>query len=238
MEVTPFTCVGHWHGAPVVPVSRREWEDMRQRPALAELCRLREAGNEDLKRRLPVWTPHCSLFRNNHRSIADAERPLQRLMLDFDEKGHSMEILQKSRELEEQGKWKILLVEESVRRGTHVLIALPEGMSAEEAQKRFSHDVGFQADAAVKDVSRCIYMVPMEYTLYMCRELFEVGDFSSPQSNTAFEGVFSSLPSDSVQEEKEKLRVTPCDSVVQKNKYPQTFKGTPYTDIIAEWFRR
>ncbi|MBR5204599.1 MAG: hypothetical protein IKW32_05205 [Bacteroidaceae bacterium] len=222
MEVTPFTCVGDWHGAPVAPVGRREWEDIRQRPSLAELCRLIEAGNEELKRRLPVWTPHCSQFRNNHRSIADAERPLQRLMLDFDEKGHSMEILEKSRQLQEQGKWKILLVEESVRRGTHVLIALPEGMSAEEAQKRFSHDVGFQADAAVKDVSRCIYMVPMEHTLYMCQELFEVGEESIKNEEIR---MMNEELNDKHKEEK-------------NSSFPTSFKGTPYTDIIAEWFRR
>ena len=233
--VNTFTCMGDWHGASVVPVTRKEWEEARRKPSLTELCRLIEAGNEKLKRRLPVWTPHCAAFKDNHRAIADAMRPLPRLMLDFDEKGHSAEILEKSLRLQAEGKWKILLVEDSVRRGTHVLIELPDGMTAEEAQKRFSHDVGFQADAAVKDVSRCIYMVPEGHTLYVSEELFEVDDFGSPQSNTEFKGVISSPPSDGVQGEK--LRVTPCNSVVQ-NKHPQTFKGVPYTDIITEWFRR
>ena len=172
--VNTFTCMGEWHGAPVLPITRQEWEEARRKPSLAELCRLIEAGDEKLKRRLPVWTPHCGLFKNHHRSIADALKPLPRLMLDFDEKGHSAEILEASLRLQEQGKWKILLVEDSVRRGTHVLIALPNGMTAEEAQKRFSADVGFQADSAVKDVSRCIYMVTEAHTLYVSDELFLV----------------------------------------------------------------
>jgi hypothetical protein len=187
--MSTFTCLGDWHGAPVLPITRKEWEEARRKPSLIELCRLIENGNEELKRRLPVWTPHCGLFENNHRSIADALKPLPRLMLDFDEKGHSAEILEKSLQLQEQGKWKILLVEDSVRRGTHVLIVLPDGMTAEEAQKRFSADVGFQADAAVKDVSRCIYMVTEAHTLYVSEELFEVAD-SSPQSSTESHGVF------------------------------------------------
>ncbi len=83
---TTFTCLGDWHGAPVVPVTRKEWEEARRKPALAELCRLVRAGDEKLKRRLPVWTPHCAEFENNHRAIADALRPLSRLMLDFDER--------------------------------------------------------------------------------------------------------------------------------------------------------
>ena len=64
--------MGDWHGAPVLPITRKQWEEARRRPSLIELCRLIEAGNEELKRRLPVWTPHCGLFENNHRSIADA----------------------------------------------------------------------------------------------------------------------------------------------------------------------
>lgn len=61
---------------------------MRREPWLAEMCRRIEAGDEKLKRRLPIWTPHCAAFRDNHRAAADALKPLPRLMLDFDEKGH------------------------------------------------------------------------------------------------------------------------------------------------------
>ena len=134
-----FTCIGRTHGAPAVPVDRKEWERLRGEPWLAEMCRRIEAGEENLKHRLPIWTPHCSAFKDNHRSIKDALEPLQRLMLDFDEKGHSAEILQKALKLQEEGKWQILLVEDSVRRGTHVLITLPPGMTAEEAQIGRAH---------------------------------------------------------------------------------------------------
>ena len=246
--------MGDWHGAPVIPITRKEWEEARRRPSLIEQCRLIEAGNEELKRRLPVWTPHCGLFENNHRSIADALKPLPRLMLDFDEKGHSAEILEKAIQLQEQGKWKILLVEESVRRGTHVLIVLPQGMSAEEAQKRFSADVGFQADAAVKDVARCIYMVTEAHTLYVSDELFTPDVIQSEAKNlenTAQQEVYApeilrrDAPLDdmtggggcssSMEEENSvELRVLRGE----KKKFPQTFKGIPYADIIAEWFRR
>ena len=146
---------------------------MRSEAWLAEMCRRIGAGDEKLKAKLPVWTPGCAEFKNNHRALADALKPLRRLMLDFDEKGHSAEILAKAMELNAQGRWKILLVEESVRKGTHVLIALPEGMTPQEAQQRFSNDIGFVADPALKDVaSRCIYMVPSGNTLYVNEEMF------------------------------------------------------------------
>ena len=165
-----FTCIGRGHGSPVRPATRAEWEAMRSEPWLADMCRRIEAGDEKLKHRLPVWTPHCAGFRNNHRAAADALRPLPRLMLDFDEKGHSAEILDKALRLNAAGRWQVLLVEESARRGTHVLITLPAGMTPQEAQQRFSADIGFRADGALKDVSRCIYMVPQDHTLYVDEE--------------------------------------------------------------------
>ena len=174
MTTIKFTCIGKGHGAPAIPATRKEWEELRNAPWLADMCRRISAGDEALKAKLPVWTPGCAEFKDNHRAMADALKPLRRLMLDFDEKGHSAEILAKAMELNEQGRWKILLVEESVRKGTHVLIALPEGMTPQEAQQRFSNDIGFVADPALKDMaSRCIYMVPKENTLFVSEEMFE-----------------------------------------------------------------
>ncbi len=228
-----FTCIGRGHGAPVLPATRQEWEAMRREPWLAEMCRRIEAGDEKLKRRLPIWTPHCAAFRDNHRAAADALKPLPRLMLDFDEKGHSAEILERSLALQKEGKWQVLLVEESVRRGTHVLIVLPDGMTPQEAQQRFSADVGFQADGALKDVSRCIYMVPEDHTLYVDEErLFApavppVGTHHGASDDDAH------------------ANDTPKADVAAPAETPQadaplcvpTFKGVPYSEIIGQWFK-
>ena len=174
MVNTHFTCIGRSHGAPALPATKEDWEKMRRDPKLLDMCRRVLAGHEKVKPKLPVWTPSCAGFANNHRAIKDALCPLPRLMLDFDEKGHSKEILERSMELMKEGKWEILLVEESVRKGTHVLITLPDGMSPQEAQNRFSHDVGFQADPSLKDVARCIYMVPESYTLFVNERMFSM----------------------------------------------------------------
>ena len=157
-----FTCIGRGHGAPVLPATRTEWEALRGQPWLAEMCRRIEAGDEKLKHRLPVWTPHCAAFKDNHRAAADALRPLPRLMLDFDEKGHSQEILARALELQKAGRWQVLLVD--------------------------SADVGFQADGALKDVSRCIYMVPADHTLYVDEE----GLFSAEETARSEVSQFSS----------------------------------------------
>ena len=222
VNTTYFTCIGKGHGAPAIPATRADWEKMRRENWLAKMCERIRNGQEELKAKLPIWTPCCAEFANNHRAIADARKPLRRLMLDFDEKGHSAEILAKCRELQEQGKWEILLVEESVRKGTHVLITLPEGMLPQEAQQRFSDDVGFVADPALKDIARCIYMVPESYTLYVNERIF------SPQSTQSSTELLNN-PAD---EEKEKNSVELRVLRGENQDYPQTYEDIPYSQIV------
>ena len=220
-----FTCIGKGHGAPCTPASKEEWEQLRREPWLAQMCERIAKGDDELKHRLPVWTPHCAEFANNHRAIADAIKPLNRLMLDFDEKGHTDDILSKLKI--ENGELKngcaepdlhgmvVLLVEESVRHGTHVLVELPDGMTAEQAQELMKEATGFAPDAAVKDVSRCIYMVPDDHTRYVSERLFNIGTAdTASKENTA-------LPLGS-----------------SKNPCQKEFKGIPYSSIIAEWWHR
>mgnify|MGYP002623724944 CR=1 FL=1 len=233
MKKQYFTCIGKGHGSPCLPATREDWEKLRRESWLKEMCARIERGDEQLKHRLPVWTPHCAEFRNNHRAIADAVRPLNRLMLDFDEKGHTMDILSKLGMRNEKGEMvvapevsgmTILLVEESVRRGTHVLVELPDGMSPEEAQKLMQEATGFTPDAAVKDVSRCIYMVTEEHTKYVSERLFLATDNKTDRTEPAAEPP------------REEKVLDSCGPL--QKEYPQEFKGIPYTSIIAEWWHR
>ena len=109
----------------------------------------------------------------------------------------------------------VLLVEESVRRGTHVLVELPDGMTPEEAQALMQEATGFTPDAAVKDVSRCIYMVPEDHTKYVSPRLFEVAEVKEGDKQNYL------LPSPSGEGQEVRL-----------------FKGIPYSSIVAEWWRR
>ena len=221
-QETFFTCYGAGVKAPVRPVTRTQLQQMRRDPKLAERCRLILEGNEDMKADLPVWTPHCAAFDNHHRAVKDALKPLQRLMLDFDDKGHSPEILSRSLELHRDGVWQVLLVEESVRKGTHVLITLPAGMSVQEAQERFSADVGFKADPALKDVARCIYLVPHDYVLHEDEALYHPLDAVAVEPSA---DAYPPLPQAEAPSAPAAL-------------FPTDFKGVPYADIIGEWFAR
>ncbi len=217
MEQEYFTCIGRGHGAPCLPSTRREWEALRREPWLAEMCKRIENGQDELKHRLPVWTPSCAAFKDNHRAACDALKPLNRLMIDFDDKGHTDEILQKlkSGRVEEL---KVLLIEESARRGTHVLVELPAGMDAATAQQLMKEATGFEPDKQVKGIDRCIYMVPESHTRYVSDLLFTCPDMlvqSLQQSET-----------------------TPTAEHAEEPTEHKEFKGIPYSSIIAEWWHR
>ena len=214
-----FTCIGKGHGAPCLPATKEDWEKLRRESWLAQMCARIEKGDEQLKHRLPVWTPHCAEFKDNHRAIADAVKPLNRLMLDFDEKGHTIDIMAKLKE--ESGKLKdagieVLLIEESVRKGTHVLVQLSENLTVEQVHEMMVEATGFTPDAAVKDVSRCIYMVPEDHTKYVNPKLW------TPSDSPCIEGEHD----DAVAPPKQEGTGEVC------------FKGIPYTSIISEWWRR
>ena len=235
-----FTCIGKGHGAPCLPATKEDWEKLRRESWLAQMCARIEKGDEALKHRLPVWTPHCAEFANNHRAIADAVKPLNRLMLDFDEKGHTSDIMSqlrvKNEELRVAG-IEVLLIEESVRRGTHVLVELPEGMTPEEAQELMKEATGFTPDAAVKDVSRCIYMVPEDHTKYVSPKLFETREKSLTNTNltnpTNKEVVLAD--SDLTDKTDKNNSCNSCNSCSEKER---EFKGIPYSSIISEWWHR
>ena len=224
-----FTCIGKGHGAPCLPVTEQEWLEFRKQPWLAQMCARIEKGDDELKHRLPVWTPHCAEFKDNHRAIADAVKPLNRLMLDFDEKGHTDDILSKFSQKGPSllcGNLEVLLVEESVRRGTHVLVELPEGMTPEEAQTLMQEATGFTPDAAVKDVARCIYMVPEDHTRYVSEKLFEVAEVVEGDT----QGTGTSVTSQATSQ----MSQSPCVAEAEE----RCFKGIPYSSIVAEWWHR
>ena len=224
-----FTCIGKGHSAPCLPATRKEWEALRRESWLAQMCARIEKGDNELKHRLPVWTPHCAEFKDNHRAIADAIKPLNRLMLDFDEKGHTDEIVAR---LREKSPLVVLLIEESVRQGTHVLVELPENLTVEQAQELMAIATGFTPDPAVKDVSRCIYMVPEDHTKYVSPKLFEV-TVSSPELGEARRGLNEGKTPAT---ESAPVQTTPTPPNLGGE--DKCFKGIPYTSIISEWWRR
>ena len=227
LEPVYFTTIGRGVETPCFPATRNDWERLRKESWLQDMCSKIEKGNDELKRQLPVWTPSCVEYKDNRRSSVNAIKPLNRLMMDFDEKGHTNEIManltNKDGQIADVSDMKILLVEESARRGTHVLVELPEGMDADTAQHLMREATGFEPDVKVKGLDRCIYMVPMSHTRYVSESLFEPTIATNNFTNTV-------------------KQVNPSHSHVSTSApergYRNDFKGIPYNSIISEYWRR
>ena len=176
-----------------------------------------EETQKMFKDQLPFWTPRCAGFLNNHRQQTNALKPLRRLMIDIDDekgktadimamltpastdvgrgfpsrKSESTSMLESTSESKSEslyiGQFEVLLIEESIRKGTHVLISLPEGMTPEEAQKEFAEAVGMKVDSSVKNVAGFIYQVPAENTKYLSEKLFEVEEALENEAGKAGE---------------------------------------------------
>lgn len=186
MVKTIFTCIGKNHGANVQSSDKEKWTAIRNSSELSELCRQIEfAADEEtvlkLKAKMPVFTPRCAKFEGNRRREDKVLAPLNRLMFDIDEKGRTDDVLTHLKD-GKIGEFEVLLIEESVRRGTHVYVTLPKGMTPDEAQKRFSSLVGINVDPAVKNVAGCIYMVSADHERYVSEKMFDISEASEVKS--------------------------------------------------------
>ena len=188
----PFTCIASSHSGLATPTDRAMWEAIRKTPNLIGIAeKINEPGITDeevraLKSQLPIWTPRCAKFKNNHRAEADAEVLTYILVFDIDEKGRTEYIMVKTNPYLYPcyGPFEIVLIEESIRHGTHVAVKLPAGMTPEEAQREFSRMIGLKVDPVVKSVAGCIYQVPESFTRYVSDELFK----DPPQPSLSREG--------------------------------------------------
>ena len=186
-----------------------------------------ETRKAELKKRLPIFTFHAT-FKNGRRKNDDAV-PSGLSIYDQD---HIANPRAKWAEIEPR-KEELGIVLAHITpssEGLRLVFVIPQGMDLAEAQAWMARELGDKEyDACVKDHARCSFAVPREYVLFV-----DVDGLFSPQITQIITD--KNLPSDGVQDENNKNN--PCESVESVVKYAETFKGTPYTTIIAEWFRR
>ena len=186
-----------------------------------------ETQKANLKKRLPIFTFHA-MFPNGRRKNEDAV-PSGLSIYDQD---HIPNPRAKWAEIEPR-KEELGIVLAHITpssEGLRLVFVMPQGMDLAEAQAWMARELGDKEyDACVKDFARCSFAVPREYVLFV-----DVDALFAPQITQIITD--KNLPSDGVQDENNKNN--PCESVESVVKYSETFKGTPYTTIIAEWFRR
>lgn len=153
-------------------------------------------------------------------------------MFDIDDKGHTEEILKlmvsttESTEKTEMyiGPFLVLMVEESVRRGTHVLVVPPSDLSLTDAQALFSQLINLPVDPAVKNVAGCIYMVPEDHVRYQSPRFF-----TTEIINDKFVKINGNSCSKEERAFTDNLRSIDGNSRLE---YPDNYDGIPYTLLV------
>lgn len=166
------------------------------------------------KKMLPVITPHAT-FKNGRRLNADAV-PSGFSMYDIDHIPDPEGYFARNVAPRVEALRIVLAHKTPSTEGLRLVFAVPEGMGLGEAQRWMSEQLGdSNYDGAVKDLARCSFVVPRDYILCLSERLFEEAE----------------------EVESGKVKVESGEKGESGNSQLSTFKGVPYKDIIAEWFR-
>ena len=225
--------------------------------------RINDSHEEEEQRRLkgylPFRCPHYTRFRDDYRDrehiVAESFTWQTCIDIDDPEKVEQANMMSEKLDIEAGGQWQGLMLhkEYSIRRKLHIDIRLPLGMTVPEAQRAYCKALGMPeaCDTTCFTPERFIYISPADFEIYRAdgwyaqlseeeitqrRKAYtdrglsidgrtEGGSFYDPGDEDAPANVTSS-----------NVPEVPAEKV--ETRYPQEFKGVPYTPIISEYWRR
>ena len=208
--------------SPQVARTCAEIEDALEKCRRGELTQDEfETIKSQLKRRLPILTPHAT-FRNGRRKNDEA-LPSGLSMYDLD---HIPNPRAKWAEIEAR-KEELGIVFAHITpstEGLRLFFVIPGGMNLADAQAWMAQQLGdIQYDACVKDYARSSFLVPREYVLWVDEEgLFKIRQEATetPSNENPCH------PWSSLSEAK-----NPCQKE-ETSTYPQTYEEIPYSQIV------
>ena len=222
-----------------------------------------EEEQRKLKGWLPFRCPHYTKYRDDYRDREHivAESFTWQTCIDIDDP----ELVEKANEMSEKldieagGKWQGLMLHKdySIRRKLHIDIRLPLGMTVPEAQREYCKALGVECDTSCFTPERFIYISPADFEIYRADGWYaQLSEEEVAQRRKAY--IDRGLSIDGRTEDGSyydpgddgdaptPAPVAPAvapDAPAEKaeaveTKFPQEFKGVPYTSIICEYWRR
>ena len=239
----------------------RDYDALTRKPRLAQQAeRINQTEDEEEQRRLKSWLPfrcpHYTRFRDDYRDREHIvpESFTWQTCIDIDDP----ELVEKANEMSERldieagGRWQGLMLHKdySIRRKLHIDIRLPIGMTVPEAQRAYCKALGVDCDTSCFTPERFIYISPADFEIYRAdgwyQQLSEEEVTARRKAYTDRGLTIDGRTEDGSYYDGEELdtdyhpaaenRVNPCNPC--QNKFPQEFKGVPYTSIISEYWRR
>ena len=239
----------------------QDYDALTRKPRLAQQAeRINQTEDEEEQRRLKSWLPfrcpHYTRFRDDYRDREHIvpESFTWQTCIDIDDP----ELVEKANEMSERldieagGRWQGLMLHKdySIRRKLHIDIRLPIGMTVPEAQRAYCKALGVECDTSCFTPERFIYISPADFEIYRAdgwyQQLSEEEVTARRKAYTDRGLTIDGRTEDGSYYDGEELdtdyhpaaenRVNPCNPC--QNKFPQEFKGVPYTSIISEYWRR
>ena len=245
-----------------------DYDALTRSPRLKQLEQRINASQEveeqrKLKGYLPFRCPHYTRFRDNYRDREhiDSESFTWQTCIDIDdpEKVEQANEMSEQLDIEIGGQWQGLMLHKdySIRHKLHIDIRLPLGMTVPEAQRAYCKALGMPeaCDTSCFTPERFIYVSPADFEIYRNDGWYEqLSEEEVAARRKAYtdrglsidgrteDGTYYDPGDDgdnvfpSVAEASHEISPQVRDDA--PTKYPQEFKGIPYTDIISEYWRR
>ena len=240
-----------------------DYDALTQSPRSKQLAERINATQDDeeqrkLKGYLPFRCPHYSRFRDNYRDREhiDPESFTWQTCVDIDDASLVEEANKRSEQLDIEigGEWQGMMLHKdySARRKLHIDIRLPLGMTVPEAQRAYCKALGVAPDTSCFTPERFIYITPADFEIYRADGWYEqLSEEEVAQRRKAYtdrglsidgrteDGSYFDPGDDSPTPSPAAPAIAPSAPAAEsERKFPQDFKGIPYTSIICEYWRR
>ena len=208
------------------PILTRE-EYLAQRDSETQKMLMRKVRGGDEKMKSALTQMNYSCLPNEDGSLKGSKRMSTTIGMDVDHIPAEEMEQTKQRILEKKDELGLLMLEESARgAGYHLVFRRRPELSQEDNLKWASQLLGVQYDEGAKDITRVFFTTTKKELVYLDDSIFEVQETLSNSPCLGGEpGADSNLKSSLNRED-------------LGGSFPTTFKGIPYTSIIAEYWRR
>ncbi len=240
----------------------QDYDALTRKPRLAQQAeRINQTLDEEEQRRLKSWLPfrcpHYTRFRDDYRDrehiVAESFTWQTCIDIDDPEKVEQANMMSEKLDIEAGGQWQGLMLhkEYSIRRKLHIDIRLPIGMTVPEAQRAYCKALGVECDTSCFTPERFIYISPASFEIYRADGWYaQLSEEEITQRRKAYTDRGLSIDGRTEDgsyydpgDEDAPANVTPSNvpevpAEKVETRYPQEFKGVPYTSIISEYWRR
>ena len=208
-------------------LTKEEYLTLRNSEQQKAVLKAVREGDEKQKRRLMQMNYSC--LPNEDGTLKGSKTMSTTVGMDIDHIEAAEMLPQKERILAKKEELGLLMLEESARGGGYHLVfkRRPE-LSQEENLKWASELLDVEYDDGAKDITRVFFTTTEEELCYLDDEIFEIKESTESGNQGTTEAVSP-----------EPLTINPAlGSAAWLVQEPLTFKGIPYSSIVAEWWHR